>query len=428
VAAEVRERQLGTRAATPAGAAAPATTPRQHVPSAEARLRAGDPGPPSGTSPTARTRELPDVTDALDVTALLPPAEPVRLIDPDGTFHEDPDYPLDLSDDQFRRLYRDMVVTRRLDRESINLQRQGQLGVYASCLGQEASQVGSAFALAPEDWIFPSYRELGAAVVRGVDTTGLLHLFRGTWLSDHDPYEGNFGFLSIPIGTQTLHAAGFAMGARFDDNPLVVITYFGDGATSEGDPHEAMNFAAVFDAPVIFFVQNNQYAISVPLSKQTHAPTLAHKAVGYGMPGYRCDGNDVLATYAVTKRAVDRARQGEGPTFIEALTYRMEAHTTSDDPSRYRSEEELAEAGKLDPIVRMRNYLAARGLHDDGFESDCEEEAKKAATALREQIYDAPHGDPMELFEHVYRDRSGHFDDQMTLLRGELDARGGEGQ
>jgi 2-oxoisovalerate dehydrogenase E1 component alpha subunit len=368
------------------------------------------------------------VSESTIGTELLPPNEPVRLLEPDGTFHDDPDHPVDLKDDDLLALYRRMVVTRRLDRESINLQRQGQLGVYASCLGQEAAQVGSASALDTEDWVFPSYRELGAAVVRDVDAGGLLHLYRGTWLSDHDPYAHNFGLLSIPIGTQALHATGFAMGARFDDNPLVALTYFGDGGTSEGDPHEAMNFAAVFDAPVIFFVQNNQYAISVPLEKQTKAPTLAHKAVGYGMPGYRCDGNDVLATYAVTKRAVDRARRGEGPSFIEAMTYRMEAHTTSDDPSRYRSDEELEEAAKTDPIARMRNFLSKRGLHDDTFEAECDDAGKAAATALRDAIYDAPHGDPMELFEHVYVDATGHFDGQREQMRAELDAHDGGGQ
>jgi 2-oxoisovalerate dehydrogenase E1 component alpha subunit len=372
-----------------------------------------------------RASEVLEVTmdgPVADAEGFLPTSEPVRLLEPDGSFREDPDHPVELSDDELIGLYRHMAVTRRLDRESINLQRQGQLGVYASCLGQEAAQVGSAAALAEQDWIFPSYRELGAAVVRDVDAGGLLHLYRGTWLSDHDPYEHNFGLLSIPIGTQALHATGFAMGARFDDNPLVALTYFGDGGTSEGDPHEAMNFAAVFDAPVIFFVQNNQYAISVPLSKQTKAPTLAHKAIGYGMPGVRCDGNDVLATYAVTKRAVERARRGDGPTFIEAMTYRMEAHTTSDDPSRYRTKEELAEAAKTDPLARMQNFLDNRGLWNDDLEASCDEAGKAAATALRDSIYDAPHGDPMEVFDHVYVDDTGHYERQRPELQAELDA------
>jgi len=364
---------------------------------------------------------------AIDPRELLPPDEPVHLLDPDGTYHEDPDHPIDLDDAGLRELYRLMVVTRKVDREAINLQRQGQLGVYASCMGQEAAQVGSAYALADEDWIFPSYRELGAALVRQVDAAGLLHLYRGTWLSDHDPYKHHFGLMSIPIGTQALHATGFAMGARLDNNPIVTMTYYGDGGTSEGDPHEAMTFAGVTKAPVIFFVQNNQYAISVPLEKQTAAPTLAHKAVGYGLPGRRCDGNDVLATYALTKKAVERARRGEGPTFIEALTYRMEAHTTSDDPSRYRTKDELDEAAKTDPIARMRNFLQQRDLYDTELEQAIEDQAQEVATYVRAGIYDAPHGDPMELFEHVYVDPTGHFELQREQLRAELDAGHGEG-
>jgi 2-oxoisovalerate dehydrogenase E1 component alpha subunit len=359
-----------------------------------------------------------------DPNTLLPPPEPVHLLDPDGTLHDDPEHPLDLDDDDLRILYRFMAVTRKVDREAINLQRQGQLGVYASCLGQEAAQVGSAFALDDNDWIFPSYRELGAALVRHVDAAGFLHLYRGTWLSDHDPYAHNFALMSIPIGTQALHATGFAMGARFDHNPIVTMTYFGDGGTSEGDPHEAMTFAGVMQAPVIFFVQNNQYAISVPLDKQTAAPTLAHKAVGYGIPGRRCDGNDVLATYAVTKRAVERARRGEGPTFIEAMTYRMEAHTTSDDPTRYRTQEELDEAAKTDPLARMRNLLTKLDLYDADLDREIEAQAQQTASEVRAGIYDAPHGDPMELFEHVYVDPTGHFEEQRELLRTELDADG----
>jgi 2-oxoisovalerate dehydrogenase E1 component alpha subunit len=359
-------------------------------------------------------------TAASDPNDLLPPDEPVHLLDPDGTYHADPDHPLDLDDTQLRELYRMMVVTRKVDREAINLQRQGQLGVYASCMGQEAAQIGSAYALAADDWIFPSYRELGAALVREVDAAGFLHLYRGTWLSDHDPYAHNFGLMSIPIGTQALHAAGFAMGAAFDDNPIVTMTYFGDGGTSEGDPHEAMTFAGVFRSPVIFFVQNNQYAISVPLERQTAAPSLAHKAIGYGIPGFRVDGNDVLATYAVTRRAVERARQGHGPAFIEAMTYRMEAHTTSDDPTRYRTQEELDEAAKTDPIARMRNYLTGRDLYDQDLEDAIEEQAKATAAHVRAGIYDAEHGDPLELFEHVYADPTGHFDQQRAQLQAEL--------
>ena len=369
----------------------------------------------------------------VDPTQFLPTDEPVQLLAPDGTYTPDDDWPIDLDDDQLRELYTLMVVTRRVDREAINLQRQGQLGVYASCMGQEAAQVGGAYALDEQDWVFPSYREAGAAVTRGVDAATLLHLYRGTWLSNHDPHDHNFGLLAIPIGTQALHATGFAMGAKKDGADIVTMVYFGDGGTSEGDPHEAMTFAGAFQAPVIFFVQNNQYAISVPLEKQTAAPTLAHKGVGYGLPGFICDGNDVLATYAVTNRAVERARGGEGPALIEALTYRMEAHTTSDDPTRYRTKEELEAAAETDPIARMKLFLQATDRWTDEINDEIEEKSAAEAQRMRDEIYDAPHGDPMELFEHVYVDPTNHFEDQAEMLQRELEAgeydlenRGGE--
>lgn len=357
-----------------------------------------------------------------DPLSLLPGDPPVQLLDHHGALHEVEGFPLDLKEQDFLTLYRFMVLSRRVDRQAINLQRQGQLGVYASLLGQEAAQVGSSYALAEQDWVFPSYREMGAALVRGLDPSAILHLFRGTWLSAHDPHAHNFGLLSIPIGTQALHATGFAMGAKLDDKDLVVLSYFGDGATSEGDPHEALNFASVFAAPVVFFVQNNQYAISVPLSKQTHAPTLAHKAIGYGMPGYRCDGNDVLASYAVTKLAVDRARAGLGPSLVEGLTYRMESHTTADDATRYRTDEELEEWRRRDPIARFEHFLQRQELLDDAARAAMEEEAEDMAARMRAEIADAPHGDPLELFEHVYVDPPRTFDEQRDLLRRELAA------
>ena len=358
-------------------------------------------------------------------SALLPPEQPVQLLDDHGVLHEVDGYPLDLQANELQELYRFMVLARRVDRQAINLQRQGQLGVYASLLGQEAAQVGSSSDLADQDWVFPSYREMGAALVRGVDPSRILHLFRGTWLSDHDPYANNFALLSIPIGTQTLHATGFAMGAKLDGADLVVVSYFGDGATSEGDPHEAMNFAAVYGVPCVFFVQNNQYAISVPLSKQTRAPTIAHKAVGYGMPGLRCDGNDVLATYAVMRQAVDRARRGEGPSLVEALTYRMEAHTTADDATRYRTPEELATWRARDPIARYETFLGAEGLLDDAFRAQVDEEAEAYAARMRAEIADAPHGDPLELFDHVYVDPPPTYAEQRDQLRRELAGRAG---
>lgn len=360
---------------------------------------------------------------APDPIELLPPDPPVQILDDDGDLHEVEGYPIDdLDDEDLQALYRYMVISRRIDKQAINLQRQGQLGVYASLLGQEAAQIGSAYALADQDWVFPSYREMGAAIVRGVDPGQVLHQFRGTWLAGYDPHEFNFGLLSIPIGTQALHAAGFAMAARFDSRDLVVMAYFGDGATSEGDPHEALNFAAVYDAPCVFFVQNNQYAISTPLSEQTKAPTIAHKAIGYGMPGYRCDGNDVLATYAVTRRAVERARRGGGPSLIEAVTYRMEAHTTADDPTRYRTPAEMDEWQRRDPIARFETFLTDKNLLDADLSAQIDADVEKMATRIREEIYEAPHGDPLELFDHVYVDPIPDFEEQRELLRRELQA------
>lgn len=363
-----------------------------------------------------------------DPATLLPPHPLLRLLDEDGTLVHGADEALDLTHDDLRSLYRYLVLTRRVDQQGINLQRQGQLGLYASLLGQEAAQVGSAYALAEHDWVFPSYRELGAALVRGLDPVRIMHVFRGTWLSDHDPYEHNFALLSIPIGTQALHAAGFAMAARFDGKDLVVLCYFGDGATSEGDTHEALNFAAVYGAPCVFFVQNNQYAISVPVSRQTKAPTLAHKAVGYGMPGFRCDGNDVLASYAATKRAVGRARRGEGPSLIEAVTDRREAHTTADDPTRYRPREEIEESTRRDPITRFEAFLDKQGLLDAGFRDQVDGEAQAAADRVRAEIYDAAHPDPLELFDHVYVEPPAHLAEQRELLRSELDNRLARGE
>ena len=356
-----------------------------------------------------------------DPADLLPPVEPIQLLDDAGTLHESTDFPLDLKDDDFLAMHRHMVLARRADRQAINLQRQGQLGVWASLLGQEAAQVGTAYALGPSDWVFPSYRELACAMVRGLEPEAILHQFRGTWLGDHDPHEHHVAMYAIPIGTQALHAAGFAMGVALDKGDLVVACYFGDGATSEGDPHEALNFAAVYDAPCVFVVQNNQYAISVPLSLQTRAPTIAHKAVGYGIPGYRCDGNDVVGTYAVMRQAVERARRGEGPSLVEAVTYRMEAHTTADDATRYRSEAELSEWKARDPIARFETFLEGRGLLDEAARTALDEEAEALGTRLREAIYDAPHGDPTELFDHVYLDPPSTYEEQRAQLQADLE-------
>jgi pyruvate dehydrogenase E1 component alpha subunit len=359
---------------------------------------------------------------------LLPTAEPIQLLTPDGRRVEPADPRLaagDLGDGDLLALYRLMLTTRRVDREAVALQRQGQLGAYPPNLGQEAAQVGSAYALEPADWIFPAYRELGSAVVRGLPPQALLHPFRGTWHGVHDPYRHNYGLLCLPIGTQTLHATGFAIGAALDGRELAVLTYLGDGATSEGDTHEALNLAAVMAAPVVFFVQNNQYAISVPVARQTRAPSLAHRAVGYGMPGLLVDGNDVLACYAAVRYAAGRARRGEGPTLIEAVTYRVDGHSTADDWTRYRSRAELAGWEQRDPVSRLRRLLTDGGLLTEAAAGAADSAAGDAAAAVRESIWDAPAPSPLEAFEHVYVTPPPSYRLQSAQLAAELAASAG---
>jgi pyruvate dehydrogenase E1 component alpha subunit len=346
------------------------------------------------------------------------PTETVQLLRPDGTLVPDADYEADLKEEDLREIYRWMVLARRLDQESTNLQRQGELGVYTPLLGQEAAQVGSAYALEPKDWIFPSYRELAPALMRGIDAADVLHLFRGTWHGGlWNPREHNVAPYSVPVGTQVLHAAGFGIGSKLDQSDVVCIAYFGDGATSEGDFHEGCNFAGVWKAPVVFFCQNNQYAISVPLTRQTAAPTIAAKALGYGFPGVRVDGNDVLGVHAVTKQAVRRARRGEGPTLIEAVTFRRGPHSTADDPKRYRTPEELERWEALDPVTRFRAYLDHEGVLADEFASRCDTEADAAAKDLRAKIVGARPRPAEELFGFVYADRPGTLERQLEQFR-----------
>ena len=346
------------------------------------------------------------------------PTDKVEILRPDGTLVTDHGFELDLKEEDLREMYRLMVLTRKVDQESTNLQRQGELGVYTPSLGQEGAQVGAAYALDQQDWIFPSYRELGFAMLRGIRPSHILHLFRGTWHGGlYDYREHRFAPYSVPIATQCLHAVGFATGAKMDGQRLVVVACCGDGATSEGDFHEACNYAGVWRAPVVFFVQNNQYAISVPLSKQTAAPTIAVKALGYGFPGVRVDGNDVLASYVVTKEAVARARRGDGPTLIEAVTYRRGPHSTADDPTRYRTKEELAEWEALDPISRFEKYLVAEGMLSDEFKEQCEQQGREAASTLRQEIVGAGPLDPKLLFEHVYSERPQSLERQFQQFK-----------
>jgi 2-oxoisovalerate dehydrogenase E1 component alpha subunit len=331
--------------------------------------------------------------------------EAVQLLTPEGERLEHPDYPLELTADEVKALYRDLVLVRRIDTEAIALQRQGELGIWASLLGQEAAQVGSARALGPRDMAFPTYREHGVAWCRGVDPMKLFELFRGVSHGGWDPAERGFHLYTIVIGAQTLHATGYAMGIQRDglvgENGEAVIVYFGDGATSEGDVNEAFVFASVFNAPVVFFCQNNQWAISEPLERQSRVP-LYQRAQGFGFPGIRVDGNDVFACLAVTRKAMQAAREGQGPTLIEAFTYRMGAHTTTDDPTRYRLAAELESWKLKDPVERVKAYLVRSGAADNAFFEAIDAEAAEVGRGVRNGCLSMPDPQPLAMFDNIY--------------------------
>jgi 2-oxoisovalerate dehydrogenase E1 component alpha subunit len=326
--------------------------------------------------------------------------EPVRILAPDGSPVGDAD--VGLSPEELRQLLRWMVLARRLDRECIALQRQGELTVYPGFEGQEAAQIGSAFALGQLDFVWPTFRELAVALVRGVDAVQYLQYHRGTWHGGpYDPRATRFGPICIPIATQLPHAAGYALGQRLDGTDAVTIAYFGDGSTSEGDFHEAANLAGVWRLPMILFCQNNGWAISLPSSEQT-AGEIWRRAEGYGFLGVRVDGNDVLAVHRATKRALERARRGDGPTLIEAMTYRIGAHSTADDASRYREDAEVERARATDPITRFRKWLLATGQAADRFVTGCEEEAEAFALDVRAGVIATPPPPAEWMFDWVY--------------------------
>ncbi|MCU0725410.1 MAG: pyruvate dehydrogenase (acetyl-transferring) E1 component subunit alpha [Planctomycetes bacterium] len=317
----------------------------------------------------------------------------------------------DLDDGRLREMYRLMVLTRAFDDRGMNLQRQGRIGFYVPSRGEEGLQIGCAFALGKDDWIFPSYRIPGLAIARGASLETMLHQVYGT---GRDACSGrqmpchyslrpqNFVSISSPIGTRIPQAVGAALAMRYRGERSIAIAFFGDGGTSSDGFHLGLNFGAVYDAPVVFFCQNNQWAISVPIEKQTRSETIAIKATAYGIPGVRVDGNDVLAVYAATKAAADRAREGLGPTLIEALTFRMGPHSSSDDPTRYRPKEKVAEWEKDDPLRRFQVFLARRKLWDEEFEKTCVEEAKEAISAAVTAVEKAPPPAPETMFEGVF--------------------------
>ncbi|WP_261558964.1 pyruvate dehydrogenase (acetyl-transferring) E1 component subunit alpha [Frankia tisae] len=331
-----------------------------------------------------------------------------------------PAYVADLTDDELFGLYRDMVLVRRMDEEATSLQRQGELGLWASLRGQEAAQVGSGRALGPDDMAFPSYREHGVAWCRGVDPAAVLAIFRGVNLGGWDPAGHGFALYSIVVGAQTLHATGYAMGMAQDRSPGAAIVYFGDGASSEGDVNEAFGWASVFAVPLVFFCQNNQWAISEPARRQSRTE-IFHRAAGFGFPSVRVDGNDVLACLAVTRWALETARAGRGPVLVEAVTYRMGAHTTADDPTRYRSSAELEAWHRRDPLDRMRTHLAARGLLAQERDRRLALEADTFAHELRARCTAMPDPDPTSLFDHVQVTENGLVAAQRSAFAATLD-------
>jgi 2-oxoisovalerate dehydrogenase E1 component alpha subunit len=353
------------------------------------------------------------------------PAKPelIQLLTPEGERTQHPDYALELTPEEIKSLYRDLVLVRRIDFEAIALQRQGELGIWASLLGQEAAQVGSGRALGPRDMAFPTYREHGVAWCRGLDPAKLLELFRGVSHGGWDPKAHNFHLYTIVIGAQTLHATGYAMGIQRDgalgEDGEAAIVYFGDGATSQGDVNEAFIWASVTNAPVVFFCQNNQWAISEPLDRQTRIP-LYQRALGFGFPGLRVDGNDVFACLAVTRQAMQAAREGQGPTLIEAVTYRMGAHTTTDDPTRYRLSAELESWKLKDPIERVKQYLIRSGMAREDFFAGVAAEADQVGARIRKACLEMPDPDPLSMFDNVYAEPSALLETERAQLEAYL--------
>ncbi|KFG04001.1 MULTISPECIES: pyruvate dehydrogenase (acetyl-transferring) E1 component subunit alpha [Streptomyces] len=355
------------------------------------------------------------------VQGLLPSLTPVRFVAEDGTPVARPpaayaEPPVEI----LREAHRRMVLGRRFDTQATALTKQGRLAVYPSSRGQEACQVGAALALRPDDWLFPTYRDSVALVTRGIDPVEVLTLLRGDWHCGYDPAATRTAPQCTPLATQVLHATGMAESLRRKGEDGVAMALVGDGATSEGDFHEALNFAAVFRAPVVFLVQNNKYAISVPLARQTAAPALAYKGVGHGMRSEQVDGNDPVAVLAVLTEAVAHARAGHGPFLVEAHTYRMDAHTNADDATRYRDADEVERWRAADPLIRLETYLRARGALTDQDIAAVGEEAEELAAELRAGMNAETVGDPLELFDHVYAELTPQLREQRALLAAEL--------
>ncbi|MFO7945098.1 MAG: pyruvate dehydrogenase (acetyl-transferring) E1 component subunit alpha [Anaerolineales bacterium] len=348
--------------------------------------------------------------------------EYLSILDEDGNLDEKLEPKM--SEDLLLDLHHSMLLSRRFDERMLKLQRMGRIGTFAPIKGQEASQLGIVAALRSSDWMVPSFRETGASLWRGTPMENILLVYGGFYQGNEIP-EGHTDLpVAVPVGTQPLHAVGVGYGLRYQEKDDVVVTFFGDGATSEGDFHEALNMAGVFQTPTIFVCQNNQWAISVPRSKQTNSKTIAQKAVAYGIPGLQVDGNDILAVYAAAEEAVKRAREGGGPTFIEAVTYRLSVHTTADDPTKYREDEEVEKWQKRDPLPRFQNYLKMKGLLTDEdiqtLEEEVKEQIQKAVDTAESRMKELE-DEELSMFDHMYAEMPPNIKEQREEFKEELE-------
>lgn len=364
----------------------------------------------------------PDLNTDVDDVARLLNADGERIADSDL----DP-WIADIGPDALRSLYRDMVLLRRIDSEGMALQRQGQVGLWAPCNGQEATQIGTARVLRSDDFAFPSYRETGVVYARGAGPEGFLRAWRGEAHSSYDPNELGTAVQQIIIGAQTLHAVGYAMGIQRDGADQVAVAWFGDGATSQGDVSEAMVFAASYEAPVVFVCTNNQYAISEPVGLQAKAP-IAGRAPGFGIPSMRVDGNDILAVTAAMRWATDHARSGKGPAFIEAVTYRMGPHTTSDDPTRYRDNDEVEAWRARDPLARAEAYLRSIGEFDDAFAAQVQADADELGATVRSTCLAMTSAPALSILDDVYAEPHAGLEEEKTWFAAYLDGFAEEAQ
>ncbi|MEV0109808.1 thiamine pyrophosphate-dependent enzyme [Nocardia sp. NPDC050799] len=346
--------------------------------------------------------------------------KPMQLLTQDGEFTPCPNLPLDVTAELCQDLLRHMVLARRFDQEAYSLQRQGELGLWLQSWGQEAAQIGSIAAVRSDDWVFPSYRDHAAALHRGIEPGEIMSQWRGCSAGGWNPHEYRFHVNTLVLATQLLHATGFAMGVKLEGSDEVVLSYFGDGSSSEGDASEALNWAVTFECPIVFVCQNNQWAISTPVGSQTTKP-LHERAAGFGLDSYLVDGNDVLAVLAATRQAAQRTRAGHGPSFIEVVTFRMGGHSTSDDPTAYRSADEVRRWEARDPITRLRTFMNHKGWLDDDRSAALDAEAAALAAATRAACKALAAPDLAELFDQVLSSPTPLLQQEKLALLAERD-------